>query len=105
MNIFFVGMKVVCVDDGNWENPALFANRPVYRGVYTVRKVWINAEGQVGVWVREIVNPTVKLSRRKKWERGFYAWRFRPATDISIFKRIAEKAERESRRDLVEQNQ
>ena len=53
MNIFFVGMKVVCVDDGNWENPTFFPNRPVYRGIYTVRRVWINDEGQVGVWVRE----------------------------------------------------
>ena len=62
MNIFFVGMKIVCVDDADPQKPFPYQmpNRPVYGGVYTVREVQINYAGETGIWVHELSNPNCR---------------------------------------------
>jgi hypothetical protein len=99
MNIFFVGMQVICVDDCGLPKTSNLPNKPVRGRVYKIRYVGINPIGEIGVTLHELVNP----KSRTKWghisEPGFFAWRFRPATDISTFKRITEKVEQERRKE------
>ena len=82
---FYVGQKVVCVDDRRGEADHSEIT-PVKCQIYTVRDV-VEWRGQFGLRVHEILNPV------DPWlgeERAFYASRFRPVverkTDISIFK-------------------
>lgn len=83
INIFFVGMRVICVDDGGWREPNNLLNKPVRRSVYTIRHVGINREGEIGIMLHELVNPKGRTRWGNISEPGFYARRFRPATDIS----------------------
>lgn len=88
VNIFFVGMKVVCVDDADPAKPFPYQmpNRPVCGCVYTVREIRINDAGEVGVWVHELFNPNWRPGRRHIFEPAFYAWRFRPLSESASSK-------------------
>jgi hypothetical protein len=88
MNIFFVGMKVVCVDDADPTKPFPYQmpNRPVRGCVYTVRDVAINDVGEIGIWVHELFNPNWRPGRARMIEPAFYAWRFRPISETISFK-------------------
>jgi hypothetical protein len=83
MNIFFVGMKIVCVDDADPQKPFPYQmpNRPVYGGVYTVREVQINYAGETGIWVHELSNPNCRPGSTRAFEPAFHAWRFRPLSE------------------------
>lgn len=90
--MFYVGQKVVCVED----RPHMFYKRgsPAMDGlrkdtVYTVRAVGIDPHWKTpALWLVEIVRPI----RGSKTEIGYDPRRFRPVverkTDISIFKEI-----------------
>ena len=81
--MFYVGQKVVCVDDG----PSGFtgrANRVLTKGqIYTVSKSWEHAYRGAPVVLLAEVDPD------KPYHECFSAARFRPVvdrkTDISIF--------------------
>lgn len=76
---FFVGQRVVCVDDRNRGTKA--DPRLVRGGIYHIARV--TAEGR-GVWVEELPEHPSYL--------GYHADRFRPIierkTDISVFTAI-----------------
>lgn len=97
---WYVGMKVVCVNDTFDERRPLAAVAqeliPTQGYIYTVREIGILLpwkRPEVCVRLVEIINP-IKLYRSpdlkfNRYERCFLASRFRPvqarATDISIF--------------------
>ncbi len=85
MNIFCVGMKVVCTNDDGWPDPSLLPTTPVRGGVYTIRRVGITPDGGIGVKVHEIVNPPIRTKWGNISEPGFSASRFRPAAGCSLF--------------------
>jgi hypothetical protein len=103
MNIFFVGMKVVCVDDVGWPGQFILPNTPVRGIVYSIRDVGINPDGGIGVRVYEIVNPPIRTKWGNISEPGFSARRFRPVTGCSIFKKEAEPLSKRRSKDLVDQ--
>lgn len=77
---WFVGMKVVCVDD----SPGKFGGaRPRLGEVYTISKIEVNAFSELAVQVSEL---------EFRWYEFARASRFRPVqkrkSDISIFKRL-----------------
>lgn len=82
---FYVGQKVVCVDDS--PNPEGFS-LPIKKGfIYTVSNTDMDTRGDVGVQIFESAVP------RTMFRRPFFnAKRFRPVaerkTDISIFTRM-----------------
>lgn len=89
MNIFYVGMKVVCTNDVGWPAQSILPNTPIRSGVYSIRNVGINPDGGVGVRVHELVNPPMRTKWGNISEPGFSARRFRPAIGCSIFKDAA----------------
>lgn len=87
---FYVGQKVVCVDDSNGRNPARRGPSGLVKGhVYTISSLdpTTDQNGDLGVHVVEVVLPFVQSSLG--YNVGFNTKRFRPAverkTDISIF--------------------
>ena len=106
---FFVGQKVVCIDDTfddpRWKNIiSLGIVLPKKGPVYTIRRiyptvVWADASVKsVGLHLEELINP--ELSFMKPREIPFCALRFRPLiekksqTDISFALDILDKANR-----------
>jgi hypothetical protein len=100
---FFVGQKVVLVDDdwSNWTRvsgwrPILESGRvklPVKGVVYTVRSIGIHEVLDLPVMLlREIVNPVILYCDASPAEPPFGCRRFRPLveteTDISIFTKM-----------------
>lgn len=90
--MFYVGQKVVCVDD----TPRSQKTYGLTRGrIYNVRGICENARGEVGLQLEEILIPEKLMNGD---ERGFYVDRFRPIqerkTDITVFTEILRKATR-----------
>ena len=85
MNIFYIGMRIVCVDTAGLPGRSLLPIRPVRRRVYTVREICADSE-EILVRLSEITIPLVRLSTGVMIEPRFYGWRFRPATGCSLFK-------------------
>jgi hypothetical protein len=93
--MFWIGQKVVCVDDRGLA-AALHQDEvgPLVGDIYTVRGL-ICVNGQHGVKLFEIVNPPHQYWGETR-ECAFYARRFRPVvekkTDISVFEEILQRA-------------
>lgn len=104
MNIFFVGMQVVCIDDSSFPTPIpwYLLNIPAYGCVYTVRDVLINSSGETGILLRELVNPQCRIGRSRMYEPAFYAWRFRPVAEVSSLKRHSEQLETRCAKELTD---
>lgn len=76
---WYVGQRVVCVDD-NWAVPAKTNQTfPIKSEVYTIRDV-VTHRGEVALRFVEILNPLV-LCDDIYDKKTFYAWHFRPLTD------------------------
>jgi len=101
MSDWYVGQKVVCVDDGlhEWsQHPeAQGCVVPLKGSVYTIRDIRIvvsSCQGEIiALWVEEIRNPEMRFyDVHQQLEPGWHAEYFRPLvdveTDISIFKKI-----------------
>jgi len=84
MNIFYIGMRIVCVDTAGLHCKSRLPIRPVRRRVYTVREICADSE-EILVRLSEIKVPSVRLSTGVMIEPRFYGWRFRPATGCSLF--------------------
>ena len=84
MNIFFAGLKVVCMDDTGLPNSSLLPIKPVYGNVYTIREVCPEATRGIGIRICEIVIPLYRLDSGEMVEPHFFGWRFRPATGQSL---------------------
>lgn len=90
---FYVGQKVVCVYAGgdpafdDWDE----SERIVVGQIYTIRRVYIDHDGEDCVWLDEVQRSHLS---RIDWgpDVGYGAYRFRPVverkTDISIFEEI-----------------
>ena len=92
---FYVGQKVVCVDDGF---PYPTDERLPKKGVvYTIRDIVSYPGFGVGVRLGEIMNEPRKCAVGVI-ERGFLLFRFRPAvspkTSIKVFEEILDRAEK-----------
>lgn len=91
--MFYVGQKVVCIDD-NWAGYPIWVahvpNRPIRREIYTVRSIY-SYGGSSGLLLEELKNPITEW-RHVTCEGGFLVRRFRPAverkTSIEIFTRM-----------------
>lgn len=110
MNNFYVGQKVVCVDD-NWIdfNWNYVPNKPTRGQVYTVRAVGEQAAGPqdeitLMLWLCEITNEPRWWRGPRKEEAGFIVTRFRPAVDkpdvVEQFRRMCREAEKALPRTL-----
>ncbi len=99
---FFVGQKVVCIDD-EWEDPKwlLIPNRPVANAVYTIRDFEPDffQDGFLAIRLEEIRNEKLVWLLNigvAEMEGAFGVDRFRPfverKTDISIFTKILDDA-------------
>ena len=82
--MFYVGQKVVCVNDSWVTNRP--DTRPVKGIVYTIRGIDGDERG-TSIYLVEIVNPA-RMVREGLFEVSFWAWRFRPVTDISTLQAI-----------------
>lgn len=91
---FRVGQKVVCINgafSSEWDQ---IGNKPVERGIYTVRAVTICTFGShvdvPCILLEEVKNPIKRWRDGSTMECPFAQKRFRPLverkTDISIFK-------------------
>lgn len=85
------GMKVVVVDGAPVGLHPTF-NYPEFGEVYTIRSMFIGAQGRLLLRLVEVVNHRAPHIDGKIYEPGFEAEFFRPVqtrkTDISIFQRI-----------------
>ncbi len=90
--MFRVGQKVVCVDSemliGIWAPDEV---GPIVGGIYTIRRIFLDYDGDAIVWLNEIARgPLAKAQHGDN--AGYLAIRFRPVverkTDISIFTRM-----------------
>ena len=99
--MFYVGQKVVCVDDVFSSDGYGDECLPRKGQVYAVR--WIGTEHTRPLCIRvdEITNlvRAYMIDRVRKWEPSFGAYRFRPVvsrpTDISIFTAMLTDKQRE----------
>lgn len=93
---FYVGQRVVCVDDDikshglpAWAYPVGDLGGLRLRAVYTVRRYGLDDIGLPTVWLEEIVRE-IHPDAGDTTEPGYNPARFRPVverkTDISIFK-------------------
>lgn len=83
---FYVGQKVVCVNDLNWYEPSASKYFPKRGSIYTIRGMrGPYFDGMHGCYLNEIINPPD--ANGEEWT--FCVSRFRPVTDrktdISIF--------------------
>ena len=96
MSNFRVGMKVVCIatpwDESSLWEPwrKLVPNRPILRGVYTVRGA-CPSQDEPGIYLCEIMNPMGRFNIG--WhEGGFCCEFFRPVverkTSIEVFRKL-----------------
>lgn len=92
---FVVGQRVVCVSEGfsgKWDL-SLGEKGPKANGIYTIRNMYVDSAGTVGLQFREIVNPPLQYSDGVH-ECGFLWKRFRPLrerpteTDISALRTL-----------------
>lgn len=94
--MFYVGQKVICVDDSLRNDPGV-----KYYGdldgltkgeIYTIRSVDIDPFDKLPVIRVFEITRSNGLEYEEPYELGFYAYRFRPIiereTDISIFKKM-----------------
>lgn len=86
--IFYVGQKVVCVDNGPTPGRAgWLADIPQTGEVYTI-EAFLEVEGEPGFILKEIKNT-------EYWGFSYAARRFRPVverkTDISIFTKMLDR--------------
>jgi hypothetical protein len=111
---FRVGQRVVCVNTSRWPRWlwrfGFKLTLPKQGGVYTVRAIYAGrADGrnEDGVWLVEIVNPTLLLKapngRLSTTELAFRMSRFRPlrTTNIDVFTAMLEPAPKQPA-DLIE---
>jgi hypothetical protein len=92
--ILRIGQKVVCVDDSiNQETRPYVTMLPRTGGIYTVRGFDVNdhIEGY-GVYLEELVNPTIIWADGDEKEWAFKPERFRPLIDTKIEYEQLEKA-------------
>ena len=107
------GTKVVCIDDHfpPWAKQ-MYAALPKAGNTYTIRGSTVGVgygpgfsdrqEGEIAVYLREIVNPKSGKAPFREW--GFKAERFKPL-DADLDKNIEERPEAEpaeSEKELVE---
>ena len=86
---FFVGQKVVCVDDTPHPQYSGPQDLPTAGRVYTIS--WVGPHR----WAyHDMIGVHLVEHRRAA---PFGAFRFRPATDISIFHKLVEKARKTGR--------
>ncbi len=100
---FFIGQKVVCIDDvfrdPDWKQFTV----PIKNQIYTIRDIYIGYfkdETTVAIHLQEIINPFVPsyaVWGCPNGEVGFYWKRFRPLreTNIKVFKEILAKCSKE----------
>jgi hypothetical protein len=94
MAMFFVGQRVVCINDRDWPPRSWLPRNvilPAKGAIYTVREIVpTRLEGwdENGLRLREIVNP----KRARRPELAFRMSRFRPlrATNIDVFLEMLE---------------
>lgn len=88
---FELGQQVVCIDD---EGFSFRSNEkcPIKDGIYTIRDLMVDDEGELILRLFEIVNQPM-LYDNEFTECWFIASRFRPVrkTDISVFKALLNK--------------
>jgi hypothetical protein len=89
---FRIGQKVVCIKTPTHAYyKRTCPHRPVENGIYTVRGL-IVVGGETGVYLEEVVNPTVFFLFEGRTEAAFHHGFFRPLietkTDISVFKKM-----------------
>jgi len=89
MNEFFVGQKVVCVNDAETYSPDCVP--PALHGTYTVRDLIEVPSFGLAIRVREIVNPLYRHKHVGNVEYLYGAARFRPLESkaIKLFRKIA----------------
>ena len=102
---FYVGQKVVCVDDTPDKHPMRAANMAGLMAgtIYTVRAIRVHDHsGRPGLMLQEIMRPILGGDGR---EQPFSVQRFRPAverkTDISIFTRILDDVKHNRATEIV----
>lgn len=83
--MFYVGQKVVCVDDGHYHASYPF-EKPVKGRVYTVSRVYeADDDGEVMLCLDELDQPG-----NHEWYQGDHSYAYRPVverkTSIEIFK-------------------
>ena len=88
---WYVGQKVVCIDDSGWFVPrSVISGLPIKWRVYTIRSVIVR-DGQIGFLLEEFHSK--KDFRGDEW--GFAARRFRPVvedrTQFSLLQSIADR--------------
>ena len=107
--MFYVGQKVVCVDDSLPPNDMNMARElgielPMRGSIYTVREIVTDfVPGRNHLRLNEIPNPVIEeWEDEKAAEPAFSFWRFRPLierkTDISIFTAMLDPTKREMER-------
>jgi hypothetical protein len=91
MSEWFVGQKIVCIND-NWPNGRTDSDLPwpVRDRVYTVREVFSD-DGKVGLRLCELVAPPREY-KTGTFERGYGTKHFRPleTKSIKLFRSIAQ---------------
>jgi hypothetical protein len=84
---FYVGQKVVCINDEPPRNPAVAHIKIGQEGqVYTVRGL-LEGAGKLYLYLEEIINPVVSLPSKVGWFHGeppLLSNCFRPAVDTNI---------------------
>jgi hypothetical protein len=97
--MFAIGQKVICVNARHW--PRIRAYVPAFPkrgGVYTVRAIVPKRQegyDEDGLHLAEVVNPIQTKRDSTTFELAFRMSRFRPRTDIAVFRRLVESAEEE----------
>lgn len=83
MALFFVGQRVVCIDD-DWDHDDDCKNYPVKGCVYTIRGFGDSPDPGESIFLEEIVNPPYDYPQWGRWEPSFLIERFRPVKNTSI---------------------
>jgi hypothetical protein len=82
MTDWYIGQKVVYVDDRGHISLSEGERCPVRSSIYTIRDILENEEG-VGFTLVELVNPVCRMRHGDLHELRFRTWRFRPLVDQS----------------------